>query len=244
MLVPHAVPFVTSTPVSWQPGVLPVHSKVPLWQGFAGWHDVPCAHGEHAPLMQKSAPHAVPLGAFIPVSVQEGGLVEQSIAPAWQALDVGVHDAPATQAMHPPLSQSIPAPQEVPLVTSIPVSVQVEVPVAHDVVPWWHALVGVHVRPGVQATHPPSSQTSPVPHVVPFDVPLGPVSVQTGTPVAQSMVPWSQGFVGVHGVSGTQTPASPASGTTPPSPESAAPSLPASAAESPPPSVAASTVAS
>ena len=60
-------------------------------------------------------------------------------------------------------------------------------------VPVWQRLVGSHAAPAWQATHAPAWQTMPVPHAVPFG--LLSVSVQTGAPVVQTMVPTRQGLL-------------------------------------------------
>jgi len=53
-------------------------------------------------------------------------------------------------------------------------------------------FVGVHAPPIWQAAHAPAWQTLPVPQVVPFG--LLSVSVQTGAPVVQTMLPTRQGL--------------------------------------------------
>ena len=56
----------------------------------------------------------------------------------------------------------------------------------------WHLFVGVHAPPAWQVAHVPPWQTMPVPHVEPFG--LLSVSVQTGAPVAHTMLPTRQGL--------------------------------------------------
>ena len=56
----------------------------------------------------------------------------------------------------------------------------------------WQRLVGSHAAPTWQVTHAPVWQTMPVPQLMPFG--LLSVSVHTGAPVVQTMVPTRQGL--------------------------------------------------
>lgn len=98
---------------------------------------------------------------------------------------VGVHDRPAVQALHAPLSQTRLVPHEVPLGALLPVSVQASV--VQLMVPRWHTLAGVQALPLVHDTHEPLWQTRLVPQVVP----LGtlPDALHTELPVAQEVTP-------------------------------------------------------
>ena len=72
----------------------------------------------HVPFSQYSlVPHEVPFGA-LPVSLHAGTPLEQLMIPAWQIV-VGVHDAPAVQALHDPLSQTSFEPHVVPLAPAL-----------------------------------------------------------------------------------------------------------------------------
>ena len=100
-------------------------------------------------------------------------------------------------ATHAPLLHTLLVPHVVPLSVLVPVSSQVLVPVAHDVVPTWQAFVGAHARPAVHATHAPALQTSLVPHEVPSEA-LVPESEQTGWPVLHDVAPTWHALVGVQ----------------------------------------------
>jgi hypothetical protein len=77
--------------------------------------------------------------------------------------------------------------------------VHIALPVAHDSVPVWHALAGVHGPPLLHATHIPALHTIPVVPVA-HDIPVGlfPVSTHTCDPVAHEYIPVLQGLVGWH----------------------------------------------
>jgi hypothetical protein len=135
--------------------------------------------------------------------------VEQLVADTTHA-PAGVHGVPAVQALHAPLLQTMFVPHAVPFDPGIIVSVHVDAPVAHDVVPRSHWLVGVQDAPAVQAVHVPPLQTMLVPQAVPFCA--GPsVSVHVGVPVEHEVVPVWHGSAGVHAepeVQLTQAPSS------------------------------------
>ncbi len=109
----------------------------------------------------------------------------------------GVHATFTVQAEQVPLSQTSLVPHVVPLVIWVVVGLHTGAPVVHEIVPVTHGLVGVHDAPVVQALQVPLSQTSFVPQTVPLAA-LLPVSVHTGAPVVQTMVPVWQALVGVH----------------------------------------------
>jgi hypothetical protein len=95
-------------------------------------------------------------------------------------LSVGVHATFAVQAMHDPPLQTAFAPQLVPSLALLPVSLQTGVPDEHSVVPVWHGFVlGVHDELSTHAMQEPALQTRFVPHDEPF-VRFEPVSLQTG----------------------------------------------------------------
>ena len=102
---------------------------------------------------------------------------------------------PAVQLLHAPALHTLLVPHDVPF-ARFPVSAQTDVPVAHDVAPVRHAVVGVQVMPAVQLLHAPALQTLLVPHDVPFA--RLPVSAQTEVPVAHDVAPVRQAVVGVQ----------------------------------------------
>ena len=69
----------------------------------------------------------------------------------------------------------------------------------HCVVPVWHGFVGVHDAPVVQALHVPPPHTMSVPQVVP-SVTFVALSLHSGSPEEQSVVPSWHGFAGVQAV--------------------------------------------
>jgi hypothetical protein len=140
-------------------------------------------------LQTAPAPHAVPLASAVPLSVQTAAPLAQTIAPVWQALVTGVHAVPAVQATQlPPGAHTRLVPHDLPAAAAAPVSTQTGAPVAHDVVPTWHVLAGVHAAPSVQAPQLPALQNELVPHERPLGA-LAPVSTQTLVPVAHEVVP-------------------------------------------------------
>ena len=96
--------------------------------------------------------------------------------------------APAVQALQMPVPlQTWLGPQVTPGATGV-VSTQTGVPVVQEVVPFMQGFVGVHAVPLAQGRHwPLAVQTAPTPQVVPGG--RKPVSVQTGEPDPQAMVP-------------------------------------------------------
>jgi hypothetical protein len=119
-------------------------------------------HALHVPDSQTLlAPQAVPFARLVPVSVHDGVPLEQSVVPVWHAL-VGVHEAPCVHALHIPLPQTLPVPQDVPFATS-PVGVQTGVPFEQSMAPVRHGTEGEH---GVPVVHVPPS----VPGAEPSDV--------------------------------------------------------------------------
>lgn len=149
----------------------------------------------HAPALQTwLVPQGVPFAALLPVSLQTGVPVVQSIVPEWHTLLLGVHDAPWVHATHDPLSHTMFVPHAAPSPRFVAWSAQVDAPVEHDVRPLWQGLLGVHCVPAVQLTHAPPEQTWSVPHVVPSTA-FEPVSVHVETPVEHDVTPAWHGFV-------------------------------------------------
>ena len=167
--VPHGVPSAT-LPVELQTDVPVEHEVWPVWQAFPlGKHAWPAVHAPQLPELSQTPPeHAVPGGA-VPVWVHTGEPVVHEIDPRRQRLLLGLQAAPVAQATQLPPLQTMLVPHGVPLPT-IPVDIQVCVPVEHDVVPVAHAFPpGAHATPAEQAAQLPPLQTMFVPHDVPSD---------------------------------------------------------------------------
>jgi hypothetical protein len=147
------------------------------------------------------APQAVPTG-LLPVAVHTGSPVAHEIIPTLHASD-GVQTSTVQGTQLPALHTWF-VPQLVPLVTAVPVSMHVELPVEQTSVPVWQGFaVGRQLPPAAHGTHAPLLQTWLVPHDVPFAT--LPVSAQTGTPVTHEFAPVLHLLVGwqvepdVHG---------------------------------------------
>jgi hypothetical protein len=183
-------------PPSTQTGKPVAHDVVPgFLQGLVGVQAAPFMQVPQVPPRQNmvepvAGPQLVPSGANVPVSVQTGAPVLQTMAPVWHLL-VGVHDIPAVQAMHALAAlHTMFVPHEAPTALLAP-SIHADEPVVQDVVPTLQRLgFVVHpVRPGVHVAHVPALQKRlAVPHGDPSasDVPR---SVHTAVPVAQERVP-------------------------------------------------------
>jgi len=150
-------------------------------------------------------PHTVPFGASVD-SMQTGVPVLQAMVPRRQGLPGTVQTIPAWQAAHEPFApHTMSVPHEVPAETFVPVSLHVGAAPEQTSVPVWHWFaVGVQAAPAWQVTQAPAWQTIPVPHVVPFGRLF--VSVQTGAPVVQTMLPTRHGLpVTLQAMSATQS---------------------------------------
>ncbi|HLK41578.1 MAG TPA: hypothetical protein VKU41_32745 [Polyangiaceae bacterium] len=79
----------------------------------------------------------------------------------------------------------------------MPVSTQVDVPVAHDVAPTWQPFAGVQAAPAVHGLQTPPLQTWSFPQEVPSAT-FAPVSAHVAVPGEQDVVPAWQGLEGVH----------------------------------------------
>ena len=132
--------------------------------------------------------------------------VWQLVVPSWQG-SLGWQLPPAVQLPQVPALHTLLFPHDVPFAT-FPVSVQTDVPVAHDVAPVRQALAGVQVVPAVQLPQAPALHTLLFPHDVPFAT--FPVSAQTDVPVAHDVAPVRQAFDGVQTVPAVQLPHVPA----------------------------------
>jgi hypothetical protein len=139
-------------------------------------------------------PQLEPFGA-LPVTPHTDAPVEHEVAPTLHCVPAGVQAWPSAQSTHVPALQTLSVPQGVPAVTGTPVSLHVGVP-EQTSVPLLQAFAGVQLCPSAHATHAPSLQTCPVPHIVPFG--MLPMSMQTGEPVLQASVPVRQGLLTGH----------------------------------------------
>jgi len=128
MLAPQLVPAGRFVPLSVQPDVAPLHTRLPSWQAFAGVHAPPATQATHAPSWQTNpVPHEVPFG-WLSDSVQTGAPVAQAMAPLRQGLPVIGQPAPSEHATQVPSRQTEPFPQALPLRCNSPVSMQVMTP--------------------------------------------------------------------------------------------------------------------
>ncbi len=190
-LLPQEVPLATGAPVSVHVGVPAAQDRVPAWHGFAGTHDVPAAQATQLPVRQTSlSPHDDPSGASA-TTAQTGVPVPHEVRPSLHVTS-GVQARPAAQPTHNPALHTRSAPQEVPLATGIPVSLQIGIPPSHVRVPVWHGFAGVHALPAAHATQDPSLQIWPVPQVWPFGTLV--VSRQTALPVLHDVTPLRHGL--------------------------------------------------
>jgi hypothetical protein len=143
-------------------------------------------------------PHDAPSVTGFPVSVQTATPDEQSVDPTWHWL-FGMHAEFCAHELHTPPLQTWLTPQAVPSPACIPVSVHAGGVAVQSRVPVSQGFaMGVHALPAMHAPHTPFSQTMlPVPHMLPLRT-FMPVSLQTDTPVAQSVEPTWQTFDGMH----------------------------------------------
>jgi hypothetical protein len=88
--VPHALPF-GALPPAVQTGRPVEHAIVASWHDAASAQSLPVAHGEHPPLWQTPASHAVPF-ALVPVGVHEPMPASQTVTPVTHV--VGWHGVP------------------------------------------------------------------------------------------------------------------------------------------------------
>jgi hypothetical protein len=155
-------------------------------------HAEPAEQFEQTPAAQTLfVPQAVPLGA-LPDSMQTGLPVLQAVVPLLHGLPGTGQSAPTMQDVHVPLpSHTMSVPHAVPAAMLVFASVHA-IDGVQTCVPLWHLLVGWQDAFAWQAAQDPPWQTIPVPHAVPFG--LLSVSVQTGAPVVQTMVPTRHGL--------------------------------------------------
>ena len=125
--------------------------------------------------------------------MQTGVPLLQAMVPRRHGLPGTVQVIPVTQAAQVPFAaHTMSVPQEVPAGTLVLVSVQAGAAPEQFSVPVWHLFVGVQAPPDWQGAHVPTWQTIPVPHMLPFGLLF--VSVQTGAPVVQTMLPTRHGL--------------------------------------------------
>jgi hypothetical protein len=135
------------------------HEVTPVWHGFEGVQARFALQATHCPPLQTwSTPQVVPFASAVPVSTQAWVPVAHEVTPAWHGFE-GVQAALAVQATHCPPLHTWSMPQPVPFASAVPVSRQVSVPVAHEVIPAWHGLTGAQARFAAQTTHCPPLQT-------------------------------------------------------------------------------------
>jgi hypothetical protein len=158
-------------------------------------------HSVHVPPRHtKFAPHPVPSGIAVPVSVHVAVLPQVTV-PMSQGF-VGTQ-APAAHGVgrHEPPPQAEDGAAQVEFVVPSATSV----PTRHTGAPVLQSMVAVATQllsrvqeaPSVQGRHAPALQTSFVPQAVPAGRGV-PVSVQVKDPVEQEVIPASQGLAGVQ----------------------------------------------
>jgi hypothetical protein len=142
--------------MSVQTGLPVPHEMLAVLHGSLPVQDAPGEQTQLPPEQTRLLPQLVPFET-LPFATQTIVPVAQDVAPVLHV--AGVHGAFAVQATQLPALQTMLVPQSVPFGSVVPVSVQEGMPVAHERVPPWQWLVGVHADPGVQATQLPPLQT-------------------------------------------------------------------------------------
>lgn len=146
----------------------------------------PVAHETQLPPLHTwLVPHGVPSPTLVrPAQVEAP--VAHEVVPVLQRLPLGLHEAPDVQATHWPPEHTWLVPHVVPSLAALFVSAHTMPPSAHDAVPEWQGLAGVHGAPFVHGAQVAPLQKRLVPH----GLPLGalPPEVQTGAPVAHAIV--------------------------------------------------------
>jgi hypothetical protein len=166
------------------------HAMFPRWHALeAGAHAIPVMHALHEPLKHTiPLPHDVPFETFDPMSMHCDIPLAQEVIPTWHTLLLGMHETPAVHDTHAPALHTKFVPHDVPFAMLVIVSAHVDMPVAHDVAPTWHTLLGMHVSPATHVTQAPLLQTMSVPHVVPSGA-VVPRSTHNGMPVVHDVDP-------------------------------------------------------
>jgi hypothetical protein len=145
MFVPHEAPAVLLVALSTQTEEPVPQDVVPTLQGLGlVVHPMrPGVQDVQIPALQKRlfmVPQEVPSGSDVVRSVHMAAPVAQDSIPLWHAL-AGVQVPPLLQVAQVPALQTIPVPQVVPA-PLFPLSPQTARPVAQEIVPVLHTLVG------------------------------------------------------------------------------------------------------
>jgi hypothetical protein len=176
---------------------VPVVQEVRLWvHAPAAVQSSPATHEVQTPvpLQTWSVPQEVPAASGVAVSTQVDAPLAQEVVPTRQEVGFPSQASPAVQALHAPPLQTWSVPQVVPFGSGIAVLTHTRVPVAHEVTPVRHgSRSSVQATPATQARQVPPLQTWSVPQDVPFAIGVA-VFSQVSTPVAQIVVPATQGF--------------------------------------------------
>jgi hypothetical protein len=176
---------------------LPVEQlMMPVVHGLPVPHETPAVHALQLPALHtKFVPHVVPLGKSLGESMHVWAPLVHDVMPALHLFGLLAHEDPATHALHRPALHTWLTPHAVPFETLAAVSVQVELPVAHEVVPTLHGLgFAEQLPPEVQAAQVPALQTWLVPHEVPL-LTLVDESMHTCVPVEHELIPVLHLFV-------------------------------------------------
>ncbi len=189
-------------PVGLQTRTPVVHEAVPVVQALPVLHAAPDVQAVQVPAAVQTPPaHGVP-GAELPLTAHTGAPLVHAIDPVVHAMPV-TQDIPSVHALQMPVPLQTPPAHGTPA-GSLPVILHTGVPLEHSVRPISHGLPVVHAAASAHAPQvPPAAHTSPAPHGVPAGA--GPLSTQSGTPVAHEIVPVWHGVPGAHAV---PTPAS------------------------------------
>lgn len=177
--------------------VCPDPQQIPLEQTWPDEHTVPqlpqlvvdvnATHTFEQQLCPE--PQQTPLHGVVPAA-HDRQSVPAALHPLAQLVVAGVGHCPfalqtAAAVFTVPL-HDWPAPHVVPL-DLFELTVHIELPVEHDVVPFWQAL-GWQVAPWVQDAHVPLRQNRFIPQFIPSDAAVL-VSMHTTAPVEHEMVP-------------------------------------------------------
>jgi len=204
--VPHAVPATLFVP-SMHTELPVAHDVIPILHelGFVV-HVRPGVHDVHTPALQNRfdvavGPHAVPSARTVIWSVQVAMPVAHDCLPAWHAL-AGLQSLPSTQTTHAPALQTMPlmpAGEQFVPAGLLPLSIQTELPVVHEVTPVLHVALGWQAWLAAHTTHIPVRHTMFVPGHDEPSIRFVPVSLHTALPVLHDCVPAWHGLPGgVH----------------------------------------------
>jgi hypothetical protein len=212
-LSPQAVPFASGPPLVQS--CTPFAQLItPAEQGLlVRVQAAPAVHVTQTPVWQTAfGPQLWPFGTGSPVSEQADWPLEQSVRPMWQT-SAGVQKMPAEQFTQRPSSQTKFAPQIVPSGAAGVLQS-----------PFWglHVPAATHAAgcgaqlTGFDPVQIPCSQRSVCVHRLPSSQgtpsrPGAPVSLQTGAPVEQSVLPWWQGLRGAQAAPSAQATQAPLS---------------------------------